>query len=564
MLKCAKSSIFDIFCYTVVISKKKSKLQEQFLESEKPSDIFAVAVRNDKEEEHLQTNKKSANKNLASEALDDTENTEPEQCDSRSVDEENAIEDTVVAQEKPKTKKTRFIILGVVIIILAAATIGIVVYFNTHTLPGVKLAGEEISGLGFNELDSRIAEQASTISIMLVNGDEKLTPTTQELGISYDFETTKENLIGAKAVKNIFEMIDPTDEVDIPLVVKYDDAVLQSYLNQHYYDQGIELSDARLSYNDSTKEFDVIAGKGGRGVKAEDVAASFPDIFAGHKDSQIVVNITDVEPIVSEESAKETKTQADKKLKDVITIDAQGVTKYTFTPWDIASFLSFTTDVAKGKLDLSVNQDAISAFVGTKIQPLLTTEAVAKKILIDENTGADLEVMREGVDGKSPKDPQEIVKQVQQSLESETDANITAELVVQPFEQERTDFDDRKWIEANLSTYCVTLHSSKGDEQVTCNTAKGKADTPTITGEFDVYEKRVVSCMPNPPSEEPLCDIHWQTYWGPGGYAFHEAWWLTKAKLKTGISHGCINMYKDDAKKVYDFAQVGTRVVVHY
>ena len=71
--------------------------------------------------------------------------------------------------------------------------------------------------------------------------------------------------------------------------------------------------------------------------------------------------------------------------------------------------------------------------------------------------------------------------------------------------------------------------------------------------------------MPNPPAKEPLCNIHYITFWQSSGYAFHEAWWMNYANgnVRQGISHGCVNMFIGDAKRVYDWASIGTPVWVH-
>lgn len=72
--------------------------------------------------------------------------------------------------------------------------------------------------------------------------------------------------------------------------------------------------------------------------------------------------------------------------------------------------------------------------------------------------------------------------------------------------------------------------------------------------------------MPNPPSTQPLCHIRKVTYFEKSGYAFHEAWWMSAANgnVRQGISHGCINMYYEDAKRVYDWSPIGTPVWVHW
>lgn len=121
---------------------------------------------------------------------------------------------------------------------------------------------------------------------------------------------------------------------------------------------------------------------------------------------------------------------------------------------------------------------------------------------------------------------------------------------------------DEEWIEYDRSSYCLYLH--RGDDVVwkTCRTSNGKPDTPTILGNYRVYSKVYGPICMHPPDGSETCDIHYVTYWGPGGYAFHEAWWMG-SRVNQGISHGCVNMRASDAAVVFDFAYVGMRVWVH-
>ena len=57
-------------------------------------------------------------------------------------------------------------------------------------------------------------------------------------------------------------------------------------------------------------------------------------------------------------------------------------------------------------------------------------------------------------------------------------------------------------------------------------------------------------------------DVKWVSYFNDGD-AFHGAPWnLTGIATGTPRSHGCANMTVADAQWIYDFAPLGTKVVV--
>ena len=46
------------------------------------------------------------------------------------------------------------------------------------------------------------------------------------------------------------------------------------------------------------------------------------------------------------------------------------------------------------------------------------------------------------------------------------------------------------------------------------------------------------------------------------GYGLHGAYWHNN--FGTPMSHGCVNLSVDDARWLYEWASVGTKVVTHY
>jgi len=120
-----------------------------------------------------------------------------------------------------------------------------------------------------------------------------------------------------------------------------------------------------------------------------------------------------------------------------------------------------------------------------------------------------------------------------------------------------------RWIEYNMSNYCVTLHDGNSVAFQTCQTSSGKAGHATPTGSFTVKRKAAGPICMHPPGDKEVCGIHYATFFTSKGAAFHEAYWMG-GRVNQRISHGCVNMRKGDAKVVYDFATIGMPVKVHW
>ncbi len=111
-----------------------------------------------------------------------------------------------------------------------------------------------------------------------------------------------------------------------------------------------------------------------------------------------------------------------------------------------------------------------------------------------------------------------------------------------------------------------TLYAYDGDELfMKIKVSTGLALTPTPRGSFTIFDK-----VPSRYMQGPLPGISDQKYDLPGvpftmyftkeGGAIHGAYWHDK--FGQTWSHGCVNLSLEEAKKLYDWAPLGTKVIV--
>jgi lipoprotein-anchoring transpeptidase ErfK/SrfK len=115
-----------------------------------------------------------------------------------------------------------------------------------------------------------------------------------------------------------------------------------------------------------------------------------------------------------------------------------------------------------------------------------------------------------------------------------------------------------RWIDVNLLEQRV--YAYEGD--VVANSflvSTGVAETPTVTGEYQIYVKVPIQDMSGPGYYLP--DVPWVMYFYEE-YGFHGTYWHNN--FGTPMSRGCVNMRIDDAAWLYDWASLGTAVNVHY
>ncbi len=115
----------------------------------------------------------------------------------------------------------------------------------------------------------------------------------------------------------------------------------------------------------------------------------------------------------------------------------------------------------------------------------------------------------------------------------------------------------KKWIEIDLSRQRLIAH--EGDK-IILNTlvSTGLRRTPTPIGTYRVRVKIRRQTMSGPGYRLP--NVQWVMYF-VGAYALHGTYWHNN--FGHPMSHGCVNLRNSAARTLYQWANKGTRVVIH-
>ncbi len=115
-----------------------------------------------------------------------------------------------------------------------------------------------------------------------------------------------------------------------------------------------------------------------------------------------------------------------------------------------------------------------------------------------------------------------------------------------------------RWIDVNLSTQRLTAYQGKTAVFSTL-ISSGVAGYRTPTGRFAIRTKIPSQRMVGPGYNLP--GVPWVMYF-VGANAIHGTYWHNN--FGRPMSHGCVNMRVADAQWLYNWASIGTPVVVHY
>jgi len=124
-----------------------------------------------------------------------------------------------------------------------------------------------------------------------------------------------------------------------------------------------------------------------------------------------------------------------------------------------------------------------------------------------------------------------------------------------------------RWIDVNLTQQLMNAYDGR-DLKRTIVTTTGMAGWETPPGYYAINAR-----VPNETMTSgaigaehfyKLEDVLFTQYFSARGHAIHYAWWRTPETIGRPGSHGCLNTLLDDARFLWDWANIGTPVLVHY
>jgi lipoprotein-anchoring transpeptidase ErfK/SrfK len=118
--------------------------------------------------------------------------------------------------------------------------------------------------------------------------------------------------------------------------------------------------------------------------------------------------------------------------------------------------------------------------------------------------------------------------------------------------------DSFRWIDVDLTHQRLVAYEGETPvRQVTVST--GLPRTPTVTGRFQIYVKYQAADMSGPGYY--LAKVPYVMYFYRG-FGLHGTYWHNN--FGRPMSHGCVNLPTPEAEWLFNWASVGTPVVVHY
>ncbi len=450
-----------------------------------------------------------------------------------------------------------FVMWGVVVV--ASVLVAFLnLHFDNRVLPNVFVGTTQVGGLKKDEVRSAVIAEIDQVQVTFQDGDQKVTVPARELGVEFNIDATVQQVMLARRSQNIISNVSLGSH-SIPLTYVNDAGQLKAYIVANFPNAYVDPQDAQVVFNPGSRQFDVKPSVLGRGFDIKFFESSLPDIAKSPRAIVLPVTTVPVEPLINDLAAVKAQEAANELLRLSLQFLRGGTVAYAASPADIANWLHFVPDTTAGTVAVEVDQAKVRQFLTDVVAGKVTTLPVDRKVVIDTSTG-DERVIQAGRKGYQIKDVDVLTQDVMTSLVDKKGLSRELDVTEAPFKTV-TMSGYSKWIEIDISRQTLTLYLGN-DVVASYLISSGRAATPTQIGEGRIYAKYPMQTMTGTINGEYyyVPNIKWVSYFN-GGEAIHGTYW--HSNFGHPMSHGCINMTEDAAKVVYDFAPIGTKVIVH-
>lgn len=489
---------------------------------------------------------------------------------SEDIDDLPAIEEETVLQEEShhakahhtlkkerSMPKTIGLAAGAVAVLLLAASALLSQYYKGKVMPGVVVAQTGVHAKNAAQLRGSLEPKIAALTIAIQSEEKTLEPTLEEIGISVDAEATVANTLQAKRHSGLLTKLAFWKKEQVPVVTAVDAEKFSQYIETNLPSLSKPPTDSRLTFDPESNQFSVTDQADGEGVAIEELESTITASLQQLDSPKAAVMIEKRTPKITQKALQPLVTPANALLQRTIVLSGAG---YTFQarPADIAAWIT-PTPKDDGSIELVVDQSKIQAYVEA-VGKRISQAPQDKKVLATESGEV---ILQTGRDGTELADREQLAKAIAIAVEEKRDLSQQMNIQVAAFKTINMEAFDR-WVEVDLSEQRTTLYSGATPLQ-SFVVSSGLPQWPTVTGEFKVWHKNATQTMTGGSRATgdfySLPNVTWVTYFYKD-YGFHTAYWHNN--FGQPMSHGCLNMREADAKILYDFAPIGTTVIVHH
>lgn len=459
---------------------------------------------------------------------------------------------------------------SIVLIVLASIFLLIVLVIGgmfaryAHTAaPGVSIAGQSVTGSNEQQLRSALDRLLDNTKVKIHSPQDKsVTISIRQLGVKVPVDHLVKEALTAKS--NPLVRLFPWVKKDILITSEIDEDTLGSYIGEQFITPENRATPSSLHYDNQQKKFVVDPGKDGSVPQIDAVIRAVHEALS-HPGKTINAELSyrDSAMPISVESAQEAVDKANVVLGTSIVVSNGSEKKVTIAQDRIASWISTTSNDAKGTISIALDADLVRGYITDELAKELSQEMVAQQDIVD-NRGNVLISDPMGKDGIEIDDTNGLAAQILEALQGHKSREIRAVTKVKKFEIKQVVAPMR--IVIDKATQRLAAYRD-GKLQRAFNVVTGSLrQQPSPTGTFVVKGHETAKTLISGDNAYALEDAQWILTLNNGTYIFGSAGEVPGIKRGDPITFGfagSVALSPEDAKWLYDNSPEGTVVQIY-
>lgn len=460
--------------------------------------------------------------------------------------------------------------LLVFVILIAVAFFALQWYFHDRVSPGVNFGDVSVARnlTGYKE-DSvkRVVSDAVDASSLVIKDDRgnSITADLGELGVKINQPNTVRAIMQAKH-NNLFTRIMPWIQQTVSLQAKVDHSAMDSYVLTRFVRERDRAVPYSAKFDKNSESYVVEDGIPGRTIETLSVREAVKKLLA-HPGKSLKVSVTSrkTQAPIKRDAAQKLVDELNKLLSKKITFNNGDGKDFTVPKTVLASWITVKADTTRRKLSYTVDTDKADEFLSQALPKELNQQKVNQEDAINKD-GKFIFTTMKGSNGVEITYAKSAAEKAVEALRKGNDFKLTLPAKITKFTVEKKLVEMR--IVVDKSTQTASVY--KNDELVktfpVCTGRTGADDS--TPGTFFIYLRYASQDMRGRNGDGSSYfspNVRWVSYYH-AGEGFHTASWnydgIATGDAANHGSHGCINMYEQDARWIYENCPRGTIVQI--
>lgn len=472
----------------------------------------------------------------------------------------SAVSSTKTARVKNprKTLRLSLIVFAAIGVAFLAALLTANWHFSNHVAPGVYFGTHNLTAKSKNEVRQIVEKDMEALQLTLTdNHGKSMQVALSDLGFDINLDKTVNMLMQVKQ-SSWYERLNPWKRVHRGFENSQNSSQFRTFLSSHFLTDSDKETPASLRFDEQNNRFTVIPGKPGKGLTYNTINQAIRKLLrANELQATATFSYKTTESPITDQIAQQAADKANTYLNSPVTVTTSINRSYTVQPKQIMSWLRINQQADRRNISVGIDGSAINTFVSQQLPQYLNSEEAVKQDLLSTSA--------HGVNTIEFTDSAQLAKKIASALQKGKPSTIEAPVNITMFNRQKT--IPHMLVVINKSTQTASVYQD-GKLIKTFLVCTGKAGHDTNNGVFSIYLRHSVQDLRGSNGDGTTYfapGVKWVSYFD-GGIGFHTAIWnydgIKHGNPKTQGSHGCINMYEQDAQWIFEHCPKGTTIQV--